>query len=153
MNIVNVYKKIDFVNRYKLICEKHNDFTNRIEGNKIILYEKTLNKLNVNYKYNKKDRFFQVQSTINECDFKLHLDLRGGLVEVLIYIERGKEYFKPNGRFDFIPEELGMEFNRKIYNLPKYTTENELEEILKEIFSIYEDFKTEFLKELELENE
>ncbi|MGZ4057066.1 MAG: hypothetical protein ACXVDZ_10780 [Bacteroidia bacterium] len=38
---------------------------------------------------------------------------------------------------------LGANFDRENYNLPKYSTFEELEEILKEIFSIYEDIKKE----------
>ena len=147
MDIIEIYKKINFVNRYKLICEKHDDFNNRMEGNRVDLYEEILNELEIKYKYYKKDRFFKLEDQIKDFKFNLHFDFKDGIVEALIYIEKGDEYFKPNGRFDFIPEELGIDFNRKIYNLPKYTKEIELKEIITEIISIYEDFKFELLKQ------
>lgn len=147
MDIIKIYKGIDFVNRYKSICEKHDDFSNRMEGNRAVLYEEILNRLHIKYKYFKKDSFFKLEDHIKDFKINLHFVLKNGIVEAFIYIEKGDDYLKPNGRFDFIPEELGVDFNRKIFNLPKYINENELEEIIKEILSIYEDFKSELLKQ------
>ncbi len=41
---------------------------------------------------------------------------------------------------------MGVEFDRKKYNLPKDTSERELEEILKELFLIYGDIRKELIK-------
>jgi len=47
----------------------------------------------------------------------------------------------PDGRLDFLCEDLDSNFDRETYNLPKYTSEEELKIILKEIFNLYEDYK------------
>ena len=45
-------------------------------------------------------------------------------------------------------EKLGIPFERLKYGaLPKYTSEEELQEILTDLFSIYEDLKIEFIKQ------
>jgi len=47
----------------------------------------------------------------------------------------------PDGRLDFLCEDLDSNFDRETYNLPKYISEEELKIILKEIFNLYEDYK------------
>ncbi len=61
-------------------------------------------------------------------------------------------YLKDNkwimyNRFEGHVKELNSNFNRELYNIPKYSTFKELEDILKEFFLIYEDFKREFIKQ------
>jgi len=153
MKMENVFKHINFTERYMLICEKYADYNNRMKGNGVYLCETIFNKLGVEFKYLKKDRFFKLEDNINAYKFNLHLDLRNGIVEALLYIENGNHNYKPDGRFDFIPEEIGEKFDREKYNLPKYTNAQELENILKEILSIYEDLKIEFLERLNLKNQ
>lgn len=66
----------------------------------------------------------------------------------MLFIKNNNETLEPQGRLDFFPEKLGIPFERiKCGALPKYGSEDELKEILKEIFSIYEDLKVEVIKQ------
>ena len=66
-------------------------------------------------------------------------------MESSIDIKDGNNWLSPDGRLDFIPQKMGISFDRSKHNLPKYTSEKDLENILTEILSIYEDIKKEVL--------
>lgn len=145
MNLIPIFKKINFVSRYETLCSKHNNFDNGLRGNKTDLYEEVLRRLAYSAKYFKNERFYKVEQSLAEYIFTLHLTLKDGLVETHLYIKKNGELCIPNGRFDFIPERMEVDFDREKYNIPSYTSGVELEEILKEIFSIYEDIKKEVI--------
>ena len=71
--------------------------------------------------------------------------MHGGMVEAHFNYLKDSEWLMYN-RFDGYAQALNANFQREIYNIPKYSSFEELEEILKEIFSIYEDLKNEFVK-------
>jgi len=147
MDLSLILKEVNFVERYKVICKNHNDFENSMSGAKNTLYNEVLNRLGYDYKYYSNGSFYQIISKINDIKLQLHLVLKNGIIEPLLYVKVGGETINPKGRLDFIPQKMGIEFNRALYNIPKYTSEAELEEILKELFSIYEDIKKEMIKE------
>lgn len=148
MDLSLILMSIDFVEKYKSICLNYSDFENSMSGSNKTLYVKVLDKLGCAYKYYSNGSFYRVIFKSNNIEIHLHLVLKNGLVEPLLYVEDNEGELEPNGRFDFIPKKLGVEFDRRLYNLPKYTSELELEEILKEIFLICEDIKKEISKEL-----
>lgn len=148
MNINEVLKKINFVDRYKNICSEHNEFNNRMTGGHLKIYESVFNRLNVNYLYIKKHKFFSIKESIGGFHFYLNLNFSNGLVEPLLYIKKNEINLKPNGRLDFIPEEIGLEFDREKFNLPKYKNEDDLLKIVSEILTIYEDVKVEVINSL-----
>ena len=147
MNLKNIFENINFVNRYQSICEEHNDFDNRMRDSTKQLQKDALSKFNYNYKYISNGSFYKIKDEFNNLLFNLHLVLKGGSVESLLYIYENENTLKAKGRFDFIPEKLDIPYDRLKYGLPKYSSEKELEEILKGLFSIYEDLKKEFVKQ------
>jgi len=136
MDLYQILKNVDFVERYKRICSKYNDFENGMRGNNKKLYEALLAKLGKSYKYYANGNFFKIGSN----DTNLHLVLKDGLVEPLLYVMKEGSSLRPKGRFDGIAEELEENFREK-YTIPKYTSEMELEAILREIILLYEDIK------------
>ncbi|HEV8511721.1 MAG TPA: hypothetical protein VGQ59_00500 [Cyclobacteriaceae bacterium] len=146
MDLTDVLNNINFVTRYQKICLDHNDFENRLSGNNRGLYDHVLSTFNYKSKYFPKEHFYRIVIEEGGYEFGLQLVLKDGLVEPMIDIRKDGTYFSPDGRFDFIPQEMGVEFDRKKYNLPKYTSEEELKSILKELFLIFEDIKSELAK-------
>lgn len=142
-----VLNKIGFTQRYQAICAKHNDFDNSMSGNQKEQYDRILNQLGYKAKYFKKETFYRIVSINGDYEFTLQLVLKDGIVESMLNVKKGENYFSPYGRFDFIPQKMNVEFDRKLYNLPKYKSLEELEEILKEIFSIFEDIKKELMNQ------
>jgi len=145
INVIESYKKINFSNRYKIICENHKDFNNRLRGNKKELYSSIINRLGYTAKYFKSETFYRIEEEIGEFTFIVQLVLKNGLVETMIHLKKNSTYCVPAGRFDFMAEEIDDSYDRKKYNLPDYTSGEELEIILKGIFSIYEDLKKELI--------
>lgn len=143
MDLTSILNRIDFVSRYQKVCREHDDFQNSLRGNKKELYDQVLSKFDYKPKYFSKEHFYRIETVENGYAFGLQLVLKDGLVEPTIDIKKGDTWLSPDGRFDFIPQKMGVEFDRKKYNLPKYCSEVDLEEILREVFSIYEDIKKE----------
>lgn len=146
IDLVPYLQSVNFVESYQNICERFNDFDNRIRGNKKDVYDSILSQLGYEYEYFSKEQFYRITSQEGGHEFILQLVLKDGIVEPMLNIKWGDNYYFPNGRFDFIPKKMGVEFDRKKYNLPKYTSEAELESILKDIFSIYEDIKKKVIE-------
>ncbi len=147
MELKEIFEKIDFVNRYQNICKNYNDFENRMRDSTKQLQKEILDTFNYKYKYISNGSFYQIKEEFDNLLFNLHLVLKGGQVESLIYIYKNRQTLEPNGRLDFLPEDLGITYDRLKYGaLPKYSSEKELKEILKDLFLIYEDIKTEFIE-------
>lgn len=147
MELKKIFENIDFVNRYQSICEKHNDFDNRMRSSTKQLQKEILDEFKYNYNYISNGSFYKIIDEYNDVLFNLHLVLKGGAVESLLYIYKDGTTLKAKGRLDFIPEKLGIPFERLKYGLPKYGSKEELNETLEELFSIYEDLKKEFIRE------
>ncbi|WP_417873741.1 hypothetical protein [Xanthomarina gelatinilytica] len=147
MDLKKVLEKIDFVNRYKKICQEHNDFDNSMSENNKNLTSRVLGSFKYNYKYFSNGSFYQIKEQENNITFQLHLVLKRGIVETLLFIMVEEKTIEPQGRIDFFPEDVGITYDRMKYGLPKYCSEVELREILADLFSIYEDLKTEVIKQ------
>ncbi|MDE0537003.1 hypothetical protein [Tenacibaculum sp. L6] len=86
MDLKTVLEKIDFVNRYKEICENHNDFDGRDKNVEKKNQKKILDTFNYKYKYFSNGSFYQIKEQENNITFQLHFVLKRGIVESLIYI-------------------------------------------------------------------
>lgn len=142
-----VFKNVNFVNRYQNICEEYNDFENGLRGNKKKMYLEVLKKIDDTVFYHPKDKMFQVDFKYKKYSLNLGLSIHDGIVEARIFYLEDEEWLIYN-RFDFIAEQLKEGFRSQFTN-PKYTSKEELEIILKDIFGIYEDCKValvEYLK-------
>ncbi len=140
IDIKDVYIGINFIERYKNVCELFNDFENSVRGSNKHKYLEILESVNLTSKFSKGEKFYRHIDKVNGLKITLTLSLHDGLVEPLIAFELDNNTFlTPDGRWDFIPEQLGVEFNRKKYNLPKFKDIDELRTILKEVSSIYYD--------------
>jgi hypothetical protein len=140
IDIKDVFIGTKFIERYRMVCESFNDFENSIRGSNKDKYLEILESVNLTSKFNKGERFYRHVDKVNDLEVTLTLSLHDGLVEPLIAFELDNNTFlTPDGRWDFIPEKLGVKFDRKKHNLPKFKNIDELRTILKEISSIYYD--------------
>lgn len=140
-----LFKKINFVSRYQSICRQYNNFDNRLDTSNKKMYLEKIKLFDKSVIYHTKDKMFQIDFKYKSSSLNLGLSLHNGIVEARLFYIKNEEWLLFN-RFDFICDELQKGFREK-FNIPKYSSEKELEDILKEIFSIYEDLKKEFIKE------
>jgi hypothetical protein len=136
--------KIDFLVRYKSLYLRHSkdDFFTNTDISKVLEIIKVCGYEDV--KYFKSESFFSVE------DFKkskigvgLNLSVKYGLVELILNVKIHDKI--DGGPFGFIINLLGSE--ERIED-PRFSTYEELREILNEAFVIYEDFKKELIKNL-----
>ncbi|QPH39445.1 hypothetical protein [Pedobacter endophyticus] len=146
MELVNIYERINFVRKFKEISLRHNDFKNSLNGNNIEMFNRVLSKFEYQIKYFKKEEFYKIEEKLNNIVFIYQFSLKNGIVEPMLYVKNRGIYIGPDHRFDSICEKLDNSFSRKEFPIPVYTSEDELTEILSELFLLYEDFKVGFLK-------
>ena len=146
IDLTPVLMDIGFIDRYKKLCEDYNDFDNRMREVDLDMINKLLESFGYDYTYDSKEQFYKLVNEIDEFTFILQLVLKDGIVEPLLNIKFQENYYNPYGRFDFIPKKMGVDFDRKRYNLPKYSSKQELEKILGQIFSIFEDIKNNLVR-------
>ena len=146
MVLESLFKKVNFISRYQKICVKHNSFKNRLDRADKKLYSEKIKIYDKSFVYHSRDKMFQVDFRHQAISLNMGLSLHNGMVEARLFYIKDEEWLLFN-RFDFICDELQNGF-RDEYNIPKYSSEEELEEILKDIFSIYEDLKKEFIQHL-----
>lgn len=72
--------------------------------------------------------------------FYFHISLKYGMVELIWYVDKGEEFY--GGSVWSVMKKI-LEGNDEQLMKPEFHTYEELKEILKEAFSMYEDFKRE----------
>jgi hypothetical protein len=141
-NLRNILYKIDFVNRYEKIIESNQFLDNNflIDNHKVL---ELLKELGYIFKYSNNSNFYKlIQREVN-FHFQFNMSLKYGNVELIWDILRNKDrlYFGLGGWSSVMDILIG-----KRCLMPKYRSYEDLREILKEVFAIYEDFKRELLK-------
>jgi hypothetical protein len=144
-----VYKNIDFIKRYESLSTNY-QFEDRLEyTNERVL--DLIATLGYKVKYVKSNNFFKVEEKIEGIKFYLNICLKYSNAELIIgATEINTDQFITGdvfGRlYKLIKYADGIELENSIRD-PKFRTYEDLQAILKEAFSIYEDFKKEILKQ------
>lgn len=144
-----VYKNIDFANRYE-------NLSNRFQSEKELKFSdenaiELICSLGYSVKYIKKNSFFKLEERIDNLKFYLNISLKYSIAELIIGATNlQKDEFITGGGFGAIYHDIkdneGNGFDIKIKK-PSFSNYEDLKEILKETFCIYEDFKQELLKQ------
>ena len=145
-HLKKVLEKIDFVERYLSLCTKHSDRENNIKDKSLKEIGELLNNINVSFSFSKKECFFKIKEKIVAYDFQFNIIPYTGALQFVWDIKVNKIRLKLGwGMWENIVEEIeSIDF--EIKPRPYYSNYQELEEILREAFTIYEDFKNEVLK-------
>ena len=146
IRLKKVLQKINFEKRYLEICNKYSDFQNSIDSKSISDIDLLLNQMEVKFKYSKKECFFKIEDKSNLITIGFNIIPYTGALQFVWDIKVNKIRLKLGwGMWENIVEEIeSIDF--EIKPRPYYSNYEELEEILREAFAIYEDFKTEVLK-------
>jgi hypothetical protein len=113
---------------------------------------KIIKHLGYKAKYVKSDNFFKVTDKVKPFDFKLHLILKYGLVEVVLTAKNEDAKEVTGDVFAMIcklvERSRGVERDGYV-GKPRFRDYDDLREILREILSIYDDFRQEVIKQNE----
>ena len=146
---LEIFEKINLYERHSNISNQYR-FEETFENYSNDEAIKIVKELGYSAKYRKKENFFQIIETINEMKFYFHFSLKYGLVEVIMYWEciNNKDIWG-GGTFAGICKKIEIAKNEEKEGYIKdarFRNYEDLKNILREYFLIYEDLKTEALK-------
>ena len=146
---LEIYEKINLYDRYRDINNLYR-FEETFENYSNDEVIKIVKELGYTAKYRKKENFFQIIETTSKIKFYFHFSLKYGLVEIIIYWEykKNKDIWGGGdfaGLCKLIEISRGEEMEGYIRK-PCFRNYEDLKNILREYFLIYEDLKTEVLK-------
>ena len=146
---LEIFEKINLYERHSNISNqyRYEDKLKDYSNDKTI---EIVKELGYSAKYRKKENFFQIIETTNKLKFYFHFSLKYGLVEVIMYWEciNNKDIWG-GGTFAGICKKIEIAKNEEKEGYIKdacFRNYEDLKNILREYFLIYEDLKTEVLK-------
>ena len=146
---LEIFEKINLYERHSNISNQYR-FEETFENYSNDEVIKIVKELGYSAKYKKKENFFQIIETINEMRFYFHFSLKYGLVEIIMYWEciNNKDKWG-GGTFAGICKKIEIAKNEEkegYIKKARFRNYEDLKNILREYFLIYEDLKTEVLK-------
>ena len=146
---LEIFEKINLYERHCNISNQYR-FEETFENYSNEKVIEIVKELGYSAKYKKKENFFQIIETINEMKFYFHFSLKYGLVEIIMYWEciNNKDIWG-GGTFAGICKKIEIAKNEEkegYIKKARFRNYEDLKNILREYFLIYEDLKTEALK-------
>ena len=146
---LEIFEKIHLYERHSNISNQYR-FEETFENYSNEKVIEIVKELGYSAKYKKKENFFQIIETTNKLKFYFHFSLKYGLVEVIMYWECINDKDKwGGGTFAGICKKIEIAKNEEKEGYIKdarFRNYEDLKNILREYFLIYEDLKTEVLK-------
>ena len=146
---LEIFEKINLYERHSNISNQYR-FEETFENYSNDEVIKIVKELGYSAKYRKKEKFFQIIETTNKLKFYFHFSLKYGLVEVIMYWECINDKDKwGGGTFAGICKKIEIAKNEEkegYIKKARFRNYEDLKNILREYFLIYEDLKTEVLK-------
>ena len=145
---LEIFEKINLYKRhYTLSVQNNYESTFENYSNEKVI--EIVKELGYTAKYRKKENFFQIIETTSKIKFYFHFSLKYGLVEIIMGMMDKNKKNIIGGLVPNICKKIEIVKNEeKKGDIKKARFRNyeDLKNILREYFLIYEDFKTEVLK-------
>ena len=146
---LEIFEKINLYERHSNISNQYR-FEDKLKDYSNDKTIEIVKELGYSAKYRKKENFFQIIETTNKLKFYFHFSLKYGLVEIIMYWEciNNKDKWG-GGTFAGICKKIEIAKNEEKEGYIKdacFRNYEDLKNILREYFLIYEDLKTEVLK-------
>ena len=143
-----IFEKINLYERYSNISNQYR-FEETFENYSNDEVIKIVKELGYTAKYRKKENFFQMIETINGMKFYFHFSLKYGMVESIMGMMDKNKKNIIGGLVSNVCTLIEMRKNEEKEGYIKkacFRNYEDLKNILREYFLIYEDLKTEVLK-------
>ncbi len=150
--IINVFQKINFLNRYSELFNEteFKDRLKKVDKTEVLNLFKKLGIDNVKYKSG--ENFYQIKEQSDMLEFYFHISIKGGIYELIFGVfQLSPKQHLAGGSAGSIYDEI-VRFEKldvERVKTPIFSTKEQLKEMLDKSLSIYEDFKTEFISEFE----
>ena len=145
---LEIFEKINLYERHSNISNQYR-FEDKLKDYSNDKTIEIVKELGYSAKYRKKEKFFQIIETINEMKFYFHFSLEYGMVEIIMGMMNKNKKHIIGGAFSWLCKKIKVTENEEIKDNVKYArfrNYEDLKNILREYFLIYEDLKTEVLK-------
>ena len=147
---LEIFEKINLYERHSNISNQYR-FEETFENYSNDEVIKIVKELGYSAKYRKKENFFQIIETTNKLKFYFHFSLKYGLVEIIIYWEciNNKDKWG-GGTFAGICKKIEIAKNEEkegYIKKARFRNYEDLKNILREYFLIYEDLKISLIYE------
>ena len=147
---LEIFEKINLYERHSNISNQYR-FEETFENYSNDEVIKIVKELGYSAKYKKKENFFQIIEITNKLKFYFHFSLKYGLVEVIMYWEciNNKDIWG-GGTFAGICKKIEIAKNEEkegYIKKARFRNYEDLKNILREYFLIYEDFKISLIYE------
>ena len=140
---INLYERHSNISNQYRFEDKLKDYSN----DKII---EIVKELGYSAKYRKKEKFFQIIETINEMKFYFHFSLEYGMVEIIMGMMNKNKKNIIGGLVPNICKKIEIVKNEEKEGYIKdacFRNYEDLKNILREYFLIYEDLKISLIYE------
>jgi hypothetical protein len=131
--------QMDFAGRYKTLSRDHQHDNGHFETFDVENVKQIIEKSGYSTKYHKSERFFKILEKHPPFQFQFNISLKSGAAELIWDIIKNNERSEIGGPWGLVTRTILNTEDR--FKLPGFKSYGELEEILKEAFHIYEDFK------------
>ena len=145
---LEIFEKINLYERHSNISNQYR-FEDKLKDYSNDKTIEIVKELGYSAKYRKKEKFFQIIETINEMKFYFHFSLKYGLVEIIMGMMDKNKKNIIGGLVPNICKKIEIAKNEEKEGYIKdarFRNYEDLKNILREYFLIYEDLKTEVLK-------
>ena len=146
---LEIYEKINLYKRHYTLSVQNN-YENTFENYSNEKVIEIVKELGYSAKYRKKENFFQIIETTNKLKFYFHFSLKYGMVEVIIFWEyENNKDLSGGGLLSVVCKLIEIAKNEEkegYIKKARFRNYEDLKNILREYFLIYEDLKTEVLK-------
>ena len=145
---LEIFEKINLYERHSNISNQYR-FEDKLKDYSNDKTIEIVKELGYSAKYRKREKFFQIIETINEMKFYFHFSLEYGMVEIIMGMMNKNKKHIIGGAFSWLCKKIKVTENEEIKDNVKYArfrNYEDLKNILREYFLIYEDLKTEVLK-------
>ena len=147
---LEIFEKINLYERHSNISNQYR-FEETFENYSNDEVIKIVKELGYSAKYKKKENFFQIIETINEMRFYFHFSLEYGMVEVIIFWENeNNKDLSGGGLLSVVCKLIEIAKNEEKEGYIKdarFRNYEDLKNILREYFLIYEDLKISLIYE------
>ena len=145
---LEIFEKINLYERHSNISNQYR-FEETFENYSNEKVIEIVKELGYSAKYRKKEKFFQIIEAINEMEFYFHFSLEYGMVEIIMGMMNKNKKNIIGGLVPNICKKIEIVKNEEKEGYIKdacFRNYEDLKNILREYFLIYEDLKTEVLK-------
>ena len=145
---LEIFEKINLYKRhYTLSVQNNYESTFENYSNEKVI--EIVKELGYTAKYRKKENFFQIIETTNKLKFYFHFSLEYGMVEIIMGMMNKNKKNIIGGLIPNVCKKIEIVKNEEKEGYIKdacFRNYEDLKNILREYFLIYEDLKTEVLK-------